>query len=594
MRYLQPLSLVVLLFVAPTFLRADDKSQPSIQVALVSSDKSDSVRNIMALAEVRLSTAPGIVVLDRQAIDKVIAEQKLSLAGIVSADQALKVGKLLAVDLFVIVETGPEGKGAAGLVVFDVRTGVRLVDTALPPAVAASVDAVVASVQAAQRKGQHTSKLRPICVMAVRNAGLPRDLDLFCDSVGLLLERQLGSSPDLAVLERRRLEEVNKERNLPVNSPLGTLLTSVVVIDLDISSGGDAKGLRATALLSDSQGRSLGKVIATVPNRNADDLALALAQQLAKNLDKKLGPERDPAARAREAQRLLKEERFLMDQRDFVHAIRAAESAYALYPAENQIRAILAKDLFHYAIHLVHYGSSLAVRGQPEAGNVDPQTLDLSLALMRRSGAYWIELENLGSDVPTGIIHLRRQFISSSTAKYWRFFLERKDMIVSDQQRAIIREITAQQQEAYGIRIRRVKNEVVDTKSFNIYTEELSWFLSSICTNRFVKEEEWIEHMQLLAEWAQHAGKFTDTESIPSEAAGKFLLEMLESCDVANQSRGKRLGPAALDASTACGIRSRKIAMPAWLCTAAWAALLMRSFAAGCPSRKRGPACMLW
>ena len=43
---------------------------------------------------------------------------------------------------------------------------------------------------------------------------LPRDMDAFCDSVGLLLERGLAASPDLAVLERRRLHQVNRERDV--------------------------------------------------------------------------------------------------------------------------------------------------------------------------------------------------------------------------------------------------------------------------------------------------------------------------------------------------------------------------------------------
>ena len=196
MKILPSIIIFLLPIVVAPCLQAQDKKPAAVRIALVSSDKSESARNIMALAEVRLSSAPGLVLVDRQSIDKVLAEQKLSLAGEISADQALNLGKLLSVDLFGVVEVGLEAKGVAGLVVFDARTGVHLVDTALPSnTIGASVDAVVTAVQGAQRKNQDVAQLRPICLMAVRNANLPRHLDSFCDSVGLLLERQLSSSP---------------------------------------------------------------------------------------------------------------------------------------------------------------------------------------------------------------------------------------------------------------------------------------------------------------------------------------------------------------------------------------------------------------
>ena len=123
-----------LLLALPASALAQPKPEPtsSTRIALLSSDRVDAVRNVLALAEAKVSQTPGITLLDRQTIDKVLAEQKLTLSGLVATDQALAVGKLLSVDLFAVLEAGADKKEAAGLVIFDAKTGVRLWDAALP------------------------------------------------------------------------------------------------------------------------------------------------------------------------------------------------------------------------------------------------------------------------------------------------------------------------------------------------------------------------------------------------------------------------------------------------------------------------------
>src|SRR4051812_41702920 len=124
MNYLLAPSVLCWVALAPLSAQAQAREEPAARVALVSGDKADGAGSVVALSEAKLSTAPGVILLERQAINKVLAEQKLSLSGVVEADQALTVGKLLAVDLFAVIEVGADGKEAAGLVVFDARTGV--------------------------------------------------------------------------------------------------------------------------------------------------------------------------------------------------------------------------------------------------------------------------------------------------------------------------------------------------------------------------------------------------------------------------------------------------------------------------------------
>jgi hypothetical protein len=389
------LSLVVM---APASCLAQGKSEPAaVRIALVSPNKNEVVRNVQTLAEAKLSQTAGIQLLERQAIDKVLAEQKLTVSGVVSTDQALTVGKLLSVDLFAILEPSQDKKEAAGLVIFDARTGVRLWDAALPHGtLEETVTATEDAVRTANQKRRAADKLRPICLLTVRNADLPRDRDVFCDSVGQLLERQFVASPTLGVLERRRLEQVNQERNLPTDSPLHALLASVVTVDLEVGVSEDRKGLRATALLSNGQGKSLGKVTAIVPKKDAVELAKALFKEMAKTLDAKVVAV--VGGQAQEASRFLAEADFLIIHQEFARSLRAAESASALLPEDPIARAVLARGLITYAQYLLSPASIKPEGGKPRPFTVSPETLGLSLAMARRSTDLLLDVESMSVD----------------------------------------------------------------------------------------------------------------------------------------------------------------------------------------------------
>jgi hypothetical protein len=370
----------------------------------------------------------------------------------------------------------------------------------------------------------------------VRNANLPRDLDLFCDSVGMLLERQLSASPDLAVLERRRLEQVNKERDLPTNSPLRTLLTSVLVVELDVATTADSKGLTATAFLSDSRGKSLSKVTVTVPNRNAADLAQALAQEMAKNLDKKPGPLPAPARRSLEASRFLCDQQYFVAHQDFARAIRATESAFALCPEDVRIRAVLAQVLCYYAERLVNPSYLSPFGANTDRNKVDTRAVDLSLATMRRVNALWIDIETLSAEasVPRPVIDY-----------FWLQLLKLRQQSFSADQVAAITELLAQQKQAFEIRVRRARRAVVDAPSFGRYTEDLHRYVAFRYGNRYLKDTDWIEEIEQLNDWAALARKQGD--DLPQMGV-YFLQTLVQSCDLPNETpRYRQLPPAAVD-----------------------------------------------
>src|SRR5690242_14126067 len=81
--------------------------QAATRVALVVGSRSEGVRTALDLATARVSAMPGIELLERAAIDRVLAEQKLTLAGLADAGQAITAGKLLSADVLAVVEVTP-------------------------------------------------------------------------------------------------------------------------------------------------------------------------------------------------------------------------------------------------------------------------------------------------------------------------------------------------------------------------------------------------------------------------------------------------------------------------------------------------------
>ena len=209
-------TLCLLLWFAATALGQDAK----VKVALVSSHPIDAARNVQDLALVKLGADKNISTLERTTIDKVLREQKLASSGLVDAGTAMKAGKFLAVDLFVVVEYAAATKQNTGVVIFDVATGVKLVDSGFATAdlepQAVHVAASVRSAVSKRRAG--TKNLKTLCFMPVRNADLPRGMDPFCETLGAMLERDSLAFEGTAVLERARLDLVNKEKALAADA----------------------------------------------------------------------------------------------------------------------------------------------------------------------------------------------------------------------------------------------------------------------------------------------------------------------------------------------------------------------------------------
>src|SRR5436309_216980 len=79
-------------------------ARAALRVALIGTGLEKDKSALIDLAEVKLGEDKRIELLERGAIRTVLQEQKLSLAGLVDADQAVAAGKLLRVEVFAFVQ----------------------------------------------------------------------------------------------------------------------------------------------------------------------------------------------------------------------------------------------------------------------------------------------------------------------------------------------------------------------------------------------------------------------------------------------------------------------------------------------------------
>ena len=372
-------------------------AQAATRLVLAGAGK--DLETVLDAATARLSEDSDLQLLDRAEVSRVLREQEISLAGLVRAEQAVKAGQLLHADLFAVLEGGLTNETAAspifGLVVFDAKSGVRYADATLlasnvTSAASATASAIRAAVVKAQRSPQN---LHTVGLLRVRNADLPRQLDSLCDSVGLLLERELTASPGIAVLERRRLEQVNKERSLHPDEEGSRLLSSLLMIELDI--GRDGPGLRGSLALVGADGARTDRITASVPTRNPATLAHLLADKIERFL--KAPSDGIPRDRQAEAVRFHREYQLLLQHGDCLGAVHALDAATALAPQEESWSREMVLLLPGAAIEVLDPGGQNWARPLP----AQPSAADLakSLALGLRGADLLVDLSREAAEL---------------------------------------------------------------------------------------------------------------------------------------------------------------------------------------------------
>jgi hypothetical protein len=368
-----------------------------VRVAVIAPPGVDAVRAVGDLALAQLGAEREIVLLERAAVDRLLGEQKLSLAGLVDADTAARAGKILAADLLAVLETSPQEKQALGCTVFDAGTGARLFDAGFSrPDPAQQAREVAAGVRVAVHKWRAgTKNLKTVCFLPVRNADLPRSMDPFCEALALSLERQVLHLPTVVTLERKRLDAVTREKGLAQAAATRELLASVLLVETEVGRAAGGDGIRAVLTVRDSGGKLLHKVTQAVPNAGGAGLLEPLARGLHEALHAAQGP--PLVQRNREARRFLREAEVLWKHRQYRPALQAAEAAYALR-SDDAARLLLAQYLDLFAWETWRPGIVAATRFSHQPFPLGPEKVREGLDLVRRGQ----QLIDAGKPRPSG------------------------------------------------------------------------------------------------------------------------------------------------------------------------------------------------
>ncbi len=367
------------------YSQAPIPSGKTTRLAIVARESTDTTLAILDLAEVDLAEDKRLQLLDRKSIDRILAEQKLSLSGLVDANTAVKIGKLLAVEMFAVVETSGKEKEVVGFAIYDAATGIKYADRSLPEkGLRQQVKEVLETTRnAVEKRARGRKDLRTICLMGVRNAELSRDRDTTCRSLAMLLERQLISSANVTLLERKRLEFLNKEKSLPSEGTTHDLLSSLMVLDLEFGRAKAGHGLRATATISDGVGKTLQRLTVEGKDSSGADIVEPLFQGLSKFLQVAAAPR--PVNRRRESARFFREAELALSHNDWSAGIQALEASFALNHTDEEIRARLAGAMSESAFNMLKPQFTLSPDRRTTLYRVPNEDLKTYFALKTRA-----------------------------------------------------------------------------------------------------------------------------------------------------------------------------------------------------------------
>jgi hypothetical protein len=316
-------------------------AEPAVKIALfaVGDGRAEAVAG---LATARLSTAPGVILLERDDIRRVLAEQHLAADGLLSGDALARLGQLLNCDVFAVIQIAdsagavPPRPGAASLTAFDAGTGVRLAAQTLDPAATPEdlTDAVVAATTLALRKwhalGQ-PGQGRTIALLSIRTAGLNPAMGGLPERLSLALDQALLATPEFTLLERQRLDRLNTEAAL-VGDRRTNLLASSVLLELDLASRDEKDGFTLRASINTVDGKEIGSFVVNGTGTDSETAAQAFVQALRKQLAAPRPNDMTVTDRRREAERHSAESQRLVAANQYMAAVVPAQTALALAP----------------------------------------------------------------------------------------------------------------------------------------------------------------------------------------------------------------------------------------------------------------------
>jgi hypothetical protein len=230
------------------------------RVAVVDLTKSPERADLLTVA---LAKTDGIAVVERAQMDKLVAEQQLQ--ALETGGKFSALGKLLGADGLAILENFPDGHGKSQPTVrlIAVATGACIMLRDFPATadpdgniVAWIAHSVGESVPALTKK---VDGLVPVAIVSIRSELTSKASGELDRALKSLLEKQLGGTPGLLLLERRQLGAVAFDKDLDA-SDAQPLLKGAIVIEATLTTPAADGGFTLRADLRRTDG-TLAKAV---------------------------------------------------------------------------------------------------------------------------------------------------------------------------------------------------------------------------------------------------------------------------------------------------------------------------------------------
>jgi hypothetical protein len=330
---------IVLAMMALTVRCSSAYTANDVAVAIVADRSSGmDVSSLVSLLEVALSRMDGITLLERTELEHVLTEQQLSISGLLDRATAIKIGRMLRVQAFLLL-SAEEGrtreKDPSQLVrirLVETTHGLRLwdifesLDTANVVEIVHRVTDKVGTMS--DNLTLPTGKIIPIGIVDVHRVQLGEGLRWLTRAIPSMLSARLGTEPRVVMLEREALLTLRNETTLTEGDD-AEFWKSAVLIEGHLQPGsGDM--LQLTLHLTRASGDEIAAFTAPVdhdePLPDVDKVAGQVVKALLDTLPTTTWePKKEAGVFCRQGQLLFSHARYEA-------AIPLLETAHALQP----------------------------------------------------------------------------------------------------------------------------------------------------------------------------------------------------------------------------------------------------------------------
>ena len=251
---------------------------------------------VVPTIEAGLSKESQVTLVERALINKVLAEQQLSAAGLMEPSKAIQVGQILGVDMFLVVDAPPPPpalfeaakesvRPTCRIRAVEARTGIILCSCMqLQETLLTDLSGVTSLIDLASRKlGYAPNNRRYVALLVFRSEALDDSLDSLADMLSMFLLNDLANSPNVIVLERERLEHLTAEKTLAGAEV--ALRTSAVLLKGGLAYGATRNEVVATVELQSLNGDKTEYVHINGSLENLAGLRTQMVSEIAEKLN---------------------------------------------------------------------------------------------------------------------------------------------------------------------------------------------------------------------------------------------------------------------------------------------------------------------